>query len=90
MIKKYKRAEANLELLNSFGAQLLHGVDAMKMKLHTDLQMRKFDRIVYNFPHAGFLGNEDDNRVITYAPVTIFLCWLFIFVSLLVLCDKTK
>ncbi|GJV53087.1 heavy metal-associated isoprenylated plant protein 41-like protein [Tanacetum coccineum] len=65
VIKKYKRAKANLELLYSRGAQLLHGVDAMKMKLHTDLQMRKFDRIVYNFPHAGFFGKESDNRVIT-------------------------
>nr|GEX76308.1 hypothetical protein [Tanacetum cinerariifolium] len=65
VIKKYKRAKANLDILSSFGAQLLHGVDAMKMKLHTDLQVRKFDRIVYNFPHAGFFGKESDNRVIT-------------------------
>lgn len=64
VIKKYKRAKKNLENLKSFGAQILHGVDAIKMKLHTDLQMRKFDRIVYNFPHAGFLGKEDDHRVI--------------------------
>ena len=65
MIKKYERAKANLDILYRFGAQLLHGVDATKMKLHTDLQMRKFDRIVYNFPHAGFIGKEDDIRVIT-------------------------
>ncbi|PWA35304.1 hypothetical protein CTI12_AA610730 [Artemisia annua] len=65
VIKKYERAKANLDMLYYFGAKLLHGVDVMKMKLHTDLQMRKFDRIVYNFPHAGFLGKEDDNRVIT-------------------------
>ncbi|KAK3007291.1 hypothetical protein RJ639_015750 [Escallonia herrerae] len=29
------------------------------MKLHTDLQMQKFDCIIYNFPHAGFHGKED-------------------------------
>ncbi|KAK9733200.1 hypothetical protein RND81_04G051000 [Saponaria officinalis] len=29
------------------------------MKLHPDLRMRRFDRIVYNFPHAGFYGKED-------------------------------
>ncbi|KAF6164057.1 hypothetical protein GIB67_037466 [Kingdonia uniflora] len=42
------------------GATILHGVDATKMKLHTDLKMRKFDRIIYNFPHAGFHRKEDD------------------------------
>ncbi|CAD6224498.1 unnamed protein product [Miscanthus lutarioriparius] len=28
------------------------------MKLHTDLKNRRFDRIVFNFPHAGFKGKE--------------------------------
>ncbi|KAI3510181.1 hypothetical protein L1887_25712 [Cichorium endivia] len=64
VIRKYKRAKKNLQKLRDFGAQLLHGVDTIKMKLHTDLTMRKFDRIVYNFPHAGFLGKESDEIVI--------------------------
>nr|XP_043622631.1 uncharacterized protein LOC122594228 [Erigeron canadensis] len=64
LIKKYKEAKTNLETLHSLGAQLLHEVDALQMKLHTDLQMQKFDRIIYNFPHAGFLGREDDQQVI--------------------------
>ncbi|KAI3510183.1 hypothetical protein L1887_25714 [Cichorium endivia] len=65
VINKYKKAKTNLEILANFGAQILHGVDSTRMKLHTDLQMRKFDRIVYNFPHAGFLGRESDHLVIT-------------------------
>ncbi|PWA53149.1 hypothetical protein CTI12_AA447580 [Artemisia annua] len=65
VINKYKRAQANLDMLYHFGAKLLHGVDATEMEQHTDLQERKFDRIVYNFPHAGFHGKEDDDRVIT-------------------------
>nr|XP_043621497.1 uncharacterized protein LOC122593190 [Erigeron canadensis] len=64
VIKKYKGAKTNLENLHSLGAQLLHEVDALQMKLHRDLQMQKFDRIIFNFPHAGFLGLEDDQRVI--------------------------
>nr|XP_043618842.1 heavy metal-associated isoprenylated plant protein 41-like [Erigeron canadensis] len=64
VMKKYKGAKRNLDILYSLGAQLLHGVDAFRMKLHTDLQMRKFDRIIYNFPHAGFHGNEDNQRMI--------------------------
>lgn len=64
MIMKYKDAKSNLENLKELGAFLLHGVDATKMKLHVDLKMWRFDRIVFNFPHAGFHGKEDDARLI--------------------------
>ncbi|KAG5546760.1 hypothetical protein RHGRI_018814 [Rhododendron griersonianum] len=64
LIKKYKQAKSNLEKLGLLGASLLHGVDATTMKLHTDLKMRKFDRIIFNFPHAGFHGKEDNIRLI--------------------------
>ncbi|XP_076951254.1 uncharacterized protein At4g26485-like [Bidens hawaiensis] len=64
VIKKYQRARTNLQTLSECGAQLLHGVDATRMKLHPDLQWRKFDRIIYNFPHAGFSGKEDNQLVI--------------------------
>lgn len=63
-IKKYSQAKANFEILGKLGAFIIHEVDATKMKLHTDLKMRKFDRIIYNFPHAGFHGKEDDVRLI--------------------------
>ncbi|KAK3007284.1 hypothetical protein RJ639_015743 [Escallonia herrerae] len=58
-IKKYREAKSNLGKLQRLGASLSYGVDATKMKLHTALQMQKFDRIIYNFPHAGFHGKED-------------------------------
>lgn len=61
---KYKNAKSNLDQLVNLGASLIHGLDATKMKLHSDLKMRKFDLIVYNFPHAGFHGKEDDYRLI--------------------------
>ncbi|CAL1379711.1 unnamed protein product [Linum trigynum] len=62
--KKYKTAGWNLEVLRMLGAQVFHGVDATRMKLLPDLCMRKFDRIIFNFPHAGFHGKEDDPRLI--------------------------
>ncbi|CAM0951892.1 unnamed protein product [Alopecurus aequalis] len=62
--KRYKQAESNLAQLKKMGAVILHGVDAKTMRLHTDLRMRRFDRVVFNFPHAGFSGKEDDRRVI--------------------------
>ncbi|KAJ8637160.1 hypothetical protein MRB53_011427 [Persea americana] len=62
--KKYSQAESNIQNLVKLGAAVLHGVDATKMKLHPDLSMRKFDRIIFNFPHAGFYGKEDEIRLI--------------------------
>ncbi|KAJ0042643.1 hypothetical protein Pint_17704 [Pistacia integerrima] len=58
VISKYKKAKSNLETLERLGACILHGVDATKMKVHPHLRMRKFDRIIFNFPHAGFHGKE--------------------------------
>ncbi|XP_044467981.1 uncharacterized protein LOC123197710 [Mangifera indica] len=60
LISKYKKAKSNLQTLEKLGACILHGVDATKMKLHPHLQMRKFDRIIFNFPHAGFHGKEEN------------------------------
>ncbi|KAM7499041.1 hypothetical protein LguiA_023455 [Lonicera macranthoides] len=59
VIQKYKKAKSNLDTLQRLGASLLFGVDATTMKSHCDLQKQKFDRIIYNFPHAGFHGKED-------------------------------
>ncbi|KAM7260744.1 hypothetical protein ACFE04_026219 [Oxalis oulophora] len=51
-------AKSNLRSLYELGACLLHGVDAATMRFLPDLHMRKFDRIIFNFPHAGFYRNE--------------------------------
>ncbi|XP_050235992.1 uncharacterized protein LOC126686025 [Mercurialis annua] len=64
VVKKYKKAKSNLENLSKLGASIFHGVDTTKMKLHSDLKMQKFDRIIFNFPHAGFHGKEDNVRLI--------------------------
>ncbi|KAM0890187.1 hypothetical protein ACQ4PT_027212 [Festuca glaucescens] len=53
LTSKYGKAEANVTELKRLGATVLHGVDAKTMKLHSCLKMRRFDRIVFNFPHAG-------------------------------------
>ena len=61
--------------LEAMGATVLHGVDVKDMNLHANLQLRWFDRIVFNFPHAGFNGREDKVDVIRYAHslVVIYL-----------------
>ncbi|XP_048530707.1 uncharacterized protein LOC125509728 isoform X2 [Triticum urartu] len=62
--KKYGNAEANITELKRLDCTVLHGVDAKLMKLYPSLKMRRFDRIVFNFPHAGFNGKEDNPLVI--------------------------
>ncbi|XP_048634923.1 heavy metal-associated isoprenylated plant protein 41-like [Brassica napus] len=51
-------------LSRKFGASLLQGVDATKLKQHHHLNCRRFDRVVFNFPHAGFHGKESDSYLI--------------------------
>ncbi|XP_030443059.1 heavy metal-associated isoprenylated plant protein 41-like isoform X1 [Syzygium oleosum] len=64
LIRKYKKAKSNLGKLNKRGASLLYRVDATRMKYNADLRVRKFDRIIFNFPHAGFHGKEDNVQLI--------------------------
>uniref|UniRef100_A0ACD5XV70 Uncharacterized protein n=1 Tax=Avena sativa TaxID=4498 RepID=A0ACD5XV70_AVESA len=64
LTRKYGKSEANVTELKRLGSAVLHGVDAKTMKLHPCLKMRRFDRIVFNFPHAGFKGKEDQLHVI--------------------------
>ncbi|KAL2332869.1 hypothetical protein Fmac_014082 [Flemingia macrophylla] len=64
VVTMYKHAKSNLDDLNKLGACILHGVNATKMKLHPDFKMRRFDRVVFNFPHAGFHGKEDNPSLI--------------------------
>ncbi|XP_056173036.1 uncharacterized protein LOC115692219 isoform X1 [Syzygium oleosum] len=64
LIRKYKKAKSNVGKLKKLGASLLHGVDATGMKDHPDLRVRKFDRIIFNFPHAGFHGKENNVQLI--------------------------
>ncbi|KAH6822820.1 methyltransferase small domain protein [Perilla frutescens var. hirtella] len=51
-------AAANLRLLKEKRCTIIHGVDACTMTNHHLLSHRRFDRIVFNFPHAGFPAFE--------------------------------
>ncbi|XP_068643207.1 uncharacterized protein At4g26485-like [Aristolochia californica] len=55
---KYSCAIGNVRELEEMGCLVLHGVDATKMSDHFFLRTQRFDRIVYNFPHVGFLHKE--------------------------------
>lgn len=48
---KYSNANANIEACKKAGADVMHGVDATKLRV--SFPSRKFDRIIFNFPHSG-------------------------------------
>ncbi|KAI8553068.1 hypothetical protein RHMOL_Rhmol06G0316300 [Rhododendron molle] len=57
---KHRTASANLERLEGLGCTILHEVDAKTMSRDPRLVSKLFDRIVFNFPHAGFTLREHD------------------------------
>jgi len=50
---KYPDAEQNVHVLREKGALVLFSVDATRVEKTSALKGRAFDRIVWNFPHAG-------------------------------------
>lgn len=50
---KYADAEEVVEELKGKGVEVLFGVDASKLEKVGALKRRRWDRIVWNFPHAG-------------------------------------
>ncbi|KAL8469592.1 hypothetical protein ACS0TY_032439 [Phlomoides rotata] len=58
-------AAANLVSLKAMGCTVIHDVDARTMSTHHLLSYKKFDRIVFNFPHAGFITFENDSYQIS-------------------------
>lgn len=72
LLKKYGKAQSNVEELKKMGAAIMHEVDATKMKFRDDLRTRKFDRVIFNFPHAGFKGKEDHPQLIKYVVLYYF------------------
>ncbi|KAG7957982.1 hypothetical protein I3843_11G202800 [Carya illinoinensis] len=64
LMQNYSNARTNLEELKERGCTTLHNVNAHSMILHPLLNLKVFDRIIYNFPHAGFMFSEHDDRQI--------------------------
>ncbi|XAR65774.1 hypothetical protein NMG60_11010016 [Bertholletia excelsa] len=58
LVKKYSNGIGNVRELEEMGCVVLCGLDATKMSQHFFLRTQRFDRIVYNFPHVGFIYPE--------------------------------
>lgn len=59
--EKYPEARAIVEEIRAKGAEVLFGVDATKLEKIAALRNRKFDKVMWNFPHAG-KGIADQDR----------------------------
>ncbi|XP_062162494.1 uncharacterized protein At4g26485-like [Alnus glutinosa] len=61
LARKYSYGIGNVRELEERGCLVLCKVDAEQMSQHFFLKTQRFDRIVFNFPHAGFHYPEDNN-----------------------------
>ncbi|XP_062174554.1 uncharacterized protein At4g26485-like [Alnus glutinosa] len=64
LMNKYPNAMTNLKELEELECTVLHDVDAHAMNRQPLLHSKLFDRIVFNFPHDGFIWPENDKRQI--------------------------
>ncbi|PSS29684.1 hypothetical protein PHLCEN_2v2832 [Hermanssonia centrifuga] len=62
---KYSSAKEVVRNLREKGAEIIFGVDATKLEKHAVLKSRKFDRIVWNFPHAGKGITDQDRNILS-------------------------
>ncbi|GMH25463.1 hypothetical protein Nepgr_027306 [Nepenthes gracilis] len=58
LFKNYKQAMGNILQLKTRGCTVMHEVDATQMASCHSLNAIKFDRIIFNFPHAGFFVQD--------------------------------
>ncbi|KAG1757026.1 hypothetical protein EDB19DRAFT_1890883 [Suillus lakei] len=57
---KYPDARSMVDVLRERGAEVLFGVDGTRLEKCNVLKGRRFDRTVFNFPHAG-ITDQDRN-----------------------------
>ncbi|GMH25464.1 hypothetical protein Nepgr_027307 [Nepenthes gracilis] len=58
LFKNYKQAMGNILQLKTRGCTVMHEVDATQMASCHSLNTIKFDRIIFNFPHAGVFRRD--------------------------------
>ncbi|KIK02117.1 hypothetical protein K443DRAFT_677882 [Laccaria amethystina LaAM-08-1] len=62
---KYPDAEEIVEKIKERGINVLFGVDGTKLEKHSSLKGKKWDRIVWNFPHAGKGITDQDRNILS-------------------------
>lgn len=62
---KYPDARSNVFILRERGAEVLFGVDGTRLEKCNTLKGRRFDRVVFNFPHAGKGITDQDRNILS-------------------------
>ncbi|KAG2350950.1 hypothetical protein BDR05DRAFT_54645 [Suillus weaverae] len=62
---KYLDARSKVEVLRERGAVVLFGVDGTKLEKCNALKGRRFDRVMFNFPHAGKGITDQDRNILS-------------------------
>lgn len=77
LLRKYQFSEVHLQELKKLNCLVLHGIDVKAMHKHKILKHMKFDRIIFNFPHAGhdLFFKERDKELIMWVSY-LSLCIL--------------
>ncbi|KAH0465562.1 hypothetical protein IEQ34_005665 [Dendrobium chrysotoxum] len=76
LLEKYWTARIHLDELKSLGCTLLHGINVENMHEDDFLKVIRFDRIIFNFPHAGHFGFHETNKGLILRHMTL-LCDFF-------------
>jgi len=72
--QKYPESQVNIERLRERGVNILFEVDGTRLERSTALRNKTWDKVVWNFPHAG-KGISDQDRNI-HANQTLLLGFL--------------
>ncbi|KAG1813162.1 uncharacterized protein BJ212DRAFT_1447875 [Suillus subaureus] len=62
---KYPDARSKVDVLRDRGAEVLFGVDGTRFEKCNALKGRRFDRVVFNFPHAGKGITDQDRNILS-------------------------
>ncbi|TQD90897.1 hypothetical protein C1H46_023500 [Malus baccata] len=68
LMVEYSKAMSNVEELESRECTVSHEVDVHYMSRHPFLTNVRFDRIIYNFPHAGYLRGSRSRESDMHVP----------------------
>ncbi|RUS18650.1 hypothetical protein BC938DRAFT_475920 [Jimgerdemannia flammicorona] len=66
LIQKYEsEPSANIAVIEAVGGTVLYEVDATKLEKCKAIKGKRFDKIVFNFPHAGAGIKDQDRNILT-------------------------
>ncbi|XP_020599466.1 uncharacterized protein At4g26485-like [Phalaenopsis equestris] len=77
LLWKYLTARNNLDELKGLGCTILHGINVEDMHEDDFLIAKRFDRIIFNFPHAGhYIRLQEHNEALILMHKAL-LCGFF-------------